>query len=871
MFLKSNNVKLVSNVFRAMILSHKVKITPQNYHFKSNPISFKHVHFYSTSSNNNKLSTEFADLEKERIQLVLDLQSIFNNHTMPPKLKSKRLKVYLFQLIDILPNNEFKRSQLPMANSIINFIDQTPNPSDSFNSIEMLTLLRSVLAGMTIDDVKYIDFFPRFYNCLRKSNDYNNDIDIRLQLFEIFINYILLSNKRKSVVKVIDAFIKDELKFHNDKPNDQIVKIVLEAFKEIKPDTETMIKITQLVSNDALSENDGILLNQILETFFKAADEEISQGFEDNFVSNRLILLLDELESKVNDPIKSYIELLYFSTKNNFENVSLEILNKLERLSDGFTNPEYLNLFNGDVIFSLVGSALNFGKVQNAKTLINILSKRDENDLIEEEWMTLLQWKSFEIHEYKPAIEIVKDLNEKLNSLQKDYSFEDTDSYNQVLEALCWSKKSFQYIEKFTNDFEMEFGLQPDAKSIATLFNYLISINDLSNATSIFMKNKDRVDWEGEYDGFYVLSLFKLVSSIWESPKINWNLKMDVYKNVKRYEYIFDKKSIYKMIKASFDFNEPSLGILVMLDQLPDVKKGELKLQTQKYEDIFGLIYEFLLTSKDGELNSRIYRYLFDSFDISYDYFPGLVQIFINSERPDMALRVFADMRALSKEKKLPPPSEDFYIYLFKAFGRYQYEDGIFKLHLSLKMDLSINLDIKLLNSLMEGYAALEDPFKTRDTFNIAFSLPKEHGLNNESAYWMLKSLKYATLGHVKDFYNGLSGYDVLPDSNLFAEYLIANCYFEQFRTALDILIDTNENGNPELINDHVLKTLHNNCLHEGVRIDLDKYATKSFPETWKMLKDTNQLIVNNDDYPDLLENPYDKPNIDIKRITGSN
>lgn len=791
---------------------------------------------------------------------------------MPPKVKSQRLKSHLFQLITILPNNEFKRAQLPMANSIINFIDQTPNPIDSFTSAEMLTLLRSVLAGMTIDDVKYIDFFPRFYNSLRKSNDYNKDLEVRLQLFEIFINYILLSDKRGSVAKVIDAFIQDEREFHNDNPNDEIVKIMLEAFKEIKPDTETMIKITQLVSKNAL-EGEGEpqegLLNQILETFFKASDEEISQGFEDNFVSKRLVLLLDELESKLSDPIKPYIELLYFSTRNNFEDVSLGILNKLERISDGFTKPQYLEIFSGDVLFSLVGSALNFGKVESAKTLIKLLSKRDEKDLIEEEWMVLLQWNSFENHEYKPAIEIVKDLNAKLESAQKDYSFEDTDSYNQVLEALCWSKKSFQYIEKFTDDFESEFGLQPDAKSVATLFNYLISINDLSNATSVFMRNKDRVDWEGEYDGFYVLSLFKLVSAVWESPIINWNLKMDVYKNVKRYEYIFDKQSVFKMIQASFKLNEPSLGILVMLDQLPDVKKGEPKLQVEKYDDIFGVIYEFLLTSKDGELNSRIYKYLFDSFDISYDYYPGLVQIFINSERPDMALRVFADMKALSKEKKLPPPTEEFYIYLFKAFSKYQYEDGIFKLHLSLKMDLSINLDIKLLNSLMEGYAALEDPFKTRDTFNIAFALPKEHGLNNESAYWMLKSLKYATLGHVKELYNGLSGYDVIPDSNIFAEYLIANCYFEQFRTALDTLIDTNEKGDPELINDYVLKTLHNNCLHEGVRTDLDKYATKCFPQTWQMLKDTNQLIVNNDDFPDLLASPYEKPNIDIKRITG--
>lgn len=838
----------------------------------------------SSALYSTQVSTEFADVTKRRIQLVLDLQSIYNNNAMAPKKKAQRLKSCLLELIQVLPENEFNNSQLPMANSVINFIDQTPNPIESFSVDEMLILLKSVLSSMTLGDVKYMDFFPRFYNSLRKSDDYNANLDIRLELFEIFINYIMLSDKREAVVKVIDAFINEEVDLHNDNPKDEIVLIMLEAFKTIKPDTATMVHLVQLISKEKINENDGEFLNLILQNFFKASDEEISKSFDDNFVSDRLILLLDELNQKVEEPIKPFIELLYFSTKNNFENVSIGILDNLAKLSDDFKNPKYHDIFVGDILFALVGSALNFGILSHAKTLTELLqSSTQEKDYIEEEWMSILQYNAFTSDESTAAIKVILDLNSRLDNLNKDYSFEDVDSYNQVLESLCWSKKSFRYINQFTQDFESTFGLQPDSKSVATLFNYLISTGDLQNATNVFMQNKDRIDWENDYDGYYILSLFKLVASVWESSQIDWTVKVDVYQNVHRYEYMFDKKSVYRMMKASFDCKQPEddlpsanfnetltkFGIIVMLDQLPTIKKGDQKLTFKKYQDIFELIYDFISKSKFNEMNVNIYDYLSTTFEIPYEYYPGFIKMFIDCERPDMAMKVFADMKSLAKEKKLPPPSEELYIYLFKSFGRFRYEDGIFKLHLSMKMDLSINLNCRLLNSLMEGYAALEDPFKTRDVFNIAYSLPKGHGLDNESAYWMLKSLKYAAITHVNQFYTQLSNYDVLVDPYLFSEYLIANCYHEQFRTALDILIDTNENGDPTLINDHVLKTLHNHCLHDGVRKDLDQYASKCFPDTWQTLKDSNQLT-DNKEYPDLLANPYDQPAIEVKKIESS-
>ena len=824
-------------------------------------------------------STESVDFESQRIEYFFQLQNTFKNQSMSPKVKAQRLKVIILQLISVLENGEFPNQQLPFINAVINFIDQTPNPTDSFTPNEMFLLLRSVLGGMTLQDVRFIDFFPRFYNAMRESEDYEKDLEIRLHLFEIFVNYVLLSVKRNNVTKVIEAFITEEKNLHDNDVSLQVVEIVLEAFRSIKPDTETIILLAKLCPDfsyidHAISEEN--MSTQILAAFFKAADEEISESFEDNIVSERLVQFLDIIETKVQEPIETYVEILYFSVKNNFDDVSRSLLEKLEKLTGFFTLEKYDTIFQPEVMFALVNASLKFNKINSAGNLIKNLEKnetKNETNYVEDEWMALLQYEAFKLIESsEPAITLVEKFNEKLSQLGKDYEFTDTESYNLILEALCWSNKSYQNLEQFRNDFSEKYGLELDSKSVAVVLDYLCkdhsNIDSVKLASQYFLELKDSVDWENDYEGFYMTYLFKLTSRVWANPEISWTEKMDVYSNVKRYEYLFDKESVHKMMESAIKFDSGNFAINVLLDQTPEVKKEDPKLKVEKYQKIFECIYDYLINkSKDRQLNSYVYKYIADYFEIPYEYYPGFVKMFIDNGDPEMALKVFADMKMLSKQSKLPPPGEEFYIYLLKSFAKYEDEEGIFKLHLAIKMDLSINLDVKLLNALMEAYAALGDPFKTRDVYNLAFSLPKEIGSNNESAYWMLKSLKYATLGHVNDFYNGLSQYDVIPDANLFAELLVANCYFEQYRTAFERLVSAEENGDYHLINGYVLKTLHNHCLHDGVRNELKTYCMKTFPEEWKKLVASGELQDNRKEYPDLLSSPYDVPTIEVKKI----
>ncbi len=300
--------------------------------------------------------------------------------------------------------------------------------------------------------------------------------------------------------------------------------------------------------------------------------------------------------------------------------------------------------------------------------------------------------------------------------------------------------------------------------------------------------------------------------------------------------------------------------------EVPSLNGKETKYQIEDYSDLFELYYRYATSNCENlKSNWLLYEFLSKFFRLPYEFYPAFLKFWIDVGFPSRSLKVYADMKLLSKENKLQPPDENIYLYLLQSFSKSQYEDGIFKLQLAIKMDLSLNIDIRLLNMMMGAFCSIEDSFRVRDVFNLAQSLPKKRGVNQESCYWALKSLKFVSLNEVNNFYTSLSQFDVCPDANIFGEYLISHCYFEQYGTAYDKLIDTYENGDLELIDRNVLKNFHNFCLNEHVRKKLDVFATRRFPEIWSDLKAKGELSDDITKQPSLLDNPYEKIHLQIK------
>ncbi|QPG75264.1 hypothetical protein FOA43_002614 [Brettanomyces nanus] len=607
--------------------------------------------------------------------------------------------------------------------------------------------------------------------------------------------------------------------------------------------------------------------------FFTAADGEISYDYEGNTVNKQLLLLLDILEKKLPCPMTEYINLLYFATRNNFDDCCLTIMRKLSTLTDKFTNEALLDKTRDDEFMAIVSSALKFGDYDGAATkLMRYLKvKHPFDDFGRGEWISYLQYTAYQTAESYGCIELCKlieEVNGKLDSeYHRDYRLNDTETYNCILESLCYSNKSSDFIESFSQEFDRMYELTRDARSFSILIRHYLQSGDVKAAVNSFETSlEEAVAWDDDYGGIYIPVLFHLLADYFDKTSDDLYYKTQVYKKIKAFEYPLDKNALHAMVKQFLKGNFVGDAMEIFEREVPSLKNTKDRYDISDYPRLIELYYRYAVTNcEDLKSNWLLYEFLEKFFSLPYEFYPALLKYWIDVGYPSRALKIYADMKQLSKENKLPPPREEIYIYLLQSFSRFQYEDGISKLQLAVKMDLSLNMDIKLLNALMGALCSIEDSFRVRDMFNQAQALPARYGLNQESCYWALKSLKFASLNEVNNFYLNLSQFEILPDANIFGEYLIAHCYYEQYGTALEKLIDTYENGDLDLIDRNVLRNFHNFCLNDRVRHKLDDFATEKLSQLWKDLKQSGELLEDTLKQPSLLDNPYQEIELKIR------
>ncbi|ODV83380.1 hypothetical protein CANARDRAFT_203190 [[Candida] arabinofermentans NRRL YB-2248] len=647
---------------------------------------------------------------------------------------------------------------------------------------------------MTLEDVHYVDFFPRFYNSLRSSSSYKTDPLLRIHLFEVFLNYVLLSKKRVNVVKIISAFIEEEEQLNN-KENviSQVVEITLEAFKVVTPDTGTVLKLAQL----SKMKGDKETISSILSNFFVACDNEISLNFEENDVNLKLLELLECIEQNVESPLMEYVNLLYFATKNSLDDCSLKILEKIINFTQDFTDKTLVHSLEDDEMMAITCAALKFGNYkESARTLTRALKRKKKKDFSkysESDWITLLHWRIYNLKDAeteKQAIDVINGINDKLKQCEKDFRFDSTSTYNYAIDALCYSKQSIEVIESFTEAFDEQFGLTRDAYSFASLINYHLSYGNYEESLDLFERSlQEMVSWDEDYGGFYIPVLFKLLTVYCNESKDDPYAKGAVYKKIRNFGVKLDKKSTAALIRVFLQDGFVGDSIAVFERETPALEP-ETRYDSTKFKEAFDAYFNYILQPRsDLDYNWHIYEFLDKNFTIPYELYPSLLQFFINSKKPYKALRIFADMKKLSKEFKLPPPNEQIYIYLFKSFGKLQYHDGVFKLHLAMKTDLRVNLNITLINALMEAYTDIEDTFKVRDAFNLAAVLKDFHNwCSNGNVREMLDTFANE---HYPQIWSELkqSG-ELVDDKETESPSLLESRYDEQFEFITPALLN---------------------------------------------------------------------------------
>lgn len=277
--------------------------------------------------------------------------------------------------------------------------------------------------------------------------------------------------------------------------------------------------------------------------------------------------------------------------------------------------------------------------------------------------------------------------------------------------------------------------------------------------------------------------------------------------------------------------------------ELPKIKKDDVvKLPMGPeygYRALFDTLHNFVLQyTNEGtyETNWVLYGELHKYFKVPFESYLPAMKFFTEHDRLNGSLIIFRQIRMLSElhgNTGYLPPLRDMYMYLFQKFGDKLYEDGVEEIHESLKMDTTLaKQDIELQNCILNAYSNLQDVSKANGLFLAMSSVPKHiGGINEETVQIMIKTYTYSDLAYVKEFWNNLSQYNVLPNYPIFKQYLIAHVYHGAVDEAL-LLTEEMKDYDLEISSDTLL-ALHNYCLETSHQKKVAEWAANHHKHEW--------------------------------------
>lgn len=277
--------------------------------------------------------------------------------------------------------------------------------------------------------------------------------------------------------------------------------------------------------------------------------------------------------------------------------------------------------------------------------------------------------------------------------------------------------------------------------------------------------------------------------------------------------------------------------------ELPKIKKEDvLKLPMGPeygYRELFDTLHNFVLqyTNEDTyETNWVLYGELHKYFKVPFESYLPAMKFFTDHDRLNGSLIIFRQIRMLSElhgNTGYLPPLRDMYMHLFQTFGDKLYEDGVEEVHESLKMDTAITKqDIELQNCVLNAYSNLQDVTRANGLFLAMSSVPKNiGGINEDTIQIMIKTYTYSDMAYVKEFWNNLSQYNVLPNYPIFKQYLIAHVYHGAVDEAL-LITEEMKDYDLEISSDTLL-ALHNYCLETSHQKKVADWASKNHKKEW--------------------------------------
>ncbi|KAK6465455.1 hypothetical protein DFJ63DRAFT_22406 [Scheffersomyces coipomensis] len=638
-----------------------------------------------------------------------------------------------------------------------------------------------------------------------------------MDIFEIFIqcsikipNANIIDDRfRGQFIQYIESLFQDRPPFTHAYKNlersvDRIQYLTCQMLSKIKFNESspvTLVKLTSFSSELTAAGNNQELSDAMIKTLASL----VEQSKENNFDIIKDVIFQQDLDSE------SVCENLLFMAWNNqqFHQLGKEL-------------SEFI--IANEVKFS---SILRF-----QSTIYNILHSELPED------MDLSEVITYTVEDFK----------------EKDSFIDLANAYTRIMQAIITSDVSptSEAVKAVTRYFTRDLQIEISPYAYKYRIDKAIQKNDCEAAVTIFDESlTSTLQWQLESDPVIFKTLNDLIVLVCSDDKDAASI-FPIFTRIKQSMVRkCNVEAITALSKKMLEVEYVGDLIEMLKRELPTIDKDSRvrlpidKPYGAKYLQLFNVLHDFVIqytNEETFETNWVLYGEIQRYFNIPDDRYLPALEFFSEKGRLNAALLIFRRIRQNSDYFDFAPPSRDIYMYLFKVFGENLYEDGVNELYSYLNLDTKLDSqDIELQNQALNAFANLQDVPRARDLFLSMSSNPKKFGgVNEKTIQIMIKAYTYHDLAYVQRLWNNLSQFDIIPDHNIYKQYLIAYVYHGYAEEAIKRTQDI-QDLDLEMTTD-ILLDLNNFCFEERGQKVIVEWAQSTYPELWQKVVDTGLL-----------------------------
>lgn len=425
------------------------------------------------------------------------------------------------------------------------------------------------------------------------------------------------------------------------------------------------------------------------------------------------------------------------------------------------------------------------------------------------------------------------------------------------------SCENFNNIVKYFNEIHDYFLENSKYQSDIKTFNNLIicalnNNSDVDSAIFFFEESLNHgISWDQRSQTHdtsdqsmteYMETLDNLIVCMCEKIPDDVKRVFSIYQKIRMFTKAVGYNAQVALAKLFLSYNFVGDVERFLEDELgPDERNVYWKTQRELYEVLFNYACESQ-NYRDAWLIYGLCEKYFASPHFAYKI---IMKHFCDLGRPDASLLIFKNMRNRFKDTGVNPPTEDIYSLLFHEFGKVGYDVGVNDLFICLKMDITVEPSIALVNEAMNAYTELDDVSKAVQLWREICSFPG--GPNHDSYTTVLKLCTKVSIQDVEKMWNQLKEdapkLGGISDEN-YRQYIIANCYHGFYARALDIaknmaVIEAPKSKSNELVvktnattpSRETIISLYNWTMTEARKKDVEEWAKETYPHIWNSIK----------------------------------